>query len=348
MPNAEAYILLLKIVVTLHINILITFDNVMHCHNNILIMKRLTIIYALVDNDNKKFVIRNRNSEDFNRKFQEVLSLAISSESSENIDHINATLRLNDFIDDDKWKIIALFDAKNNYNRDQKVINERKNFWSKEFEINGYTEDIHLDYDDSEISYNNNIIKTSKNIRDLSVIYIEKRKQLEKDYEEKQKALEKDYQEKLENDKKEILEHQRCIYNKKKQLDNELKEYSDKINFEKQQLDIRYKDAVKNIENADEYVDKKRQEWLNIHQYINSLKKEEDIIKKHINDLKEKYKECKWVEDNITKLEEERDEVKRRLIKTYSLKQSNKSEKLINQAIEYILNNNEYDKEYNI
>ena len=311
-------------------------------------MERLTIIYALVDNDNKKFVIRNRNSEDFNRKFQEVLSLAISSESSENIDHINATLRLNDFIDDDKWKIIALFDAKNNYNRDQKVINERKNFWTKEFEINGYTEDIHLDYDDSEISYNNNIIKTSKNIRDLSDIYIEKRKQLEKDYQEKQKALEKDYQEKLENDKKEILEHQRCIYNKKKQLDNELKEYSDKINFEKQQLDIRYKDAVKNIENADEYVDKKRQEWLNIHQYINSLKNEEDIIKKHINDLKEKYKECKWVEDNITKLEEERDEVKRRLIKTYSLKQSNKSEQLINQAIEYILNNNEYDKEYNI
>ena len=274
--------------------------------------------------------------------------MAISSESSENIDHINATLRLNDFIDDDKWKIIALFDAKNNYNRDQKVINERKNFWTKEFEINGYTEDIHLDYDDSEISYNNNIIKTSKNIRDLSGIYIEKRKQLEKDYQEKQKALEKDYQEKLENDKKEILEHQRCIYNKKKQLDNELKEYSDKINFEKQQLDIRYKDAVKNIENADEYVDKKRQEWLNIHKYINSLKKEEDIIKKHINDLKEKYKECKWVEDNITKLEEERDEVKRRLIKTYSLKQSNKSEQLINQAIEYILNNNEYDKEYNI
>ena len=311
-------------------------------------MKRLTIIYALVDNDNKKFVIRNRNSEDFNRKFQEVLSLAISSESSENIDHINATLRLNDFIDDDKWKIIALFDAKNNYNRDQKVINERKNFWTKEFEINGYTEDIHLAYDDSEISYNNNIIKTSKNIRDLSDIYIEKRKQLEKDYEEKQKALEKDYQEKLENDKKEILEHQRYIYNKKKQLDNELKEYSDKINFEKQQLDIRYKDAVKNIENADEYVDKKRQEWLNIHKYINSLKKEQDIIKKHINDLKEKYKECKWVEDNITKLEEERDEVKRRLIKTYSLKQSNKSEQLINKAIEYILNNNEYDKEYNI
>lgn len=311
-------------------------------------MKRLTIIYALVDNDNKKFVIRNRNSEDFNRKFQEVLSLAISGEYSENIDHINATLRLNDFINDDKWKIIALFDAKNNYNRDQKVINERKNFWSKEFEINGYTEDIHLDYDDSEISYNNNIIKTSKNIRDLYDIYIEKRKQLEKDYEEKQKALEKDYQEKLENDKKEILEHQRCIYNKKKQLDNELKEYSDKINFEKQQLDIRYKDAVKNIENADEYVDKKRQEWLNIHQYINSLKNEEDIIKKHINDLKEKYKECKWVEDNITKLEEERDEIKRRLIKTYSLKQSNKSEQLINQAIEYILNNNEYDKEYNI
>ena len=87
---------------------------------------------------------------------------------------------------------------------------------------------------------------------------------------------------------------------------------------------------------------------MNIHQYINSLKKEEDIIKKHINDLKEKYKECKWVEDNITKLEEERDEVKRRLIKTYSLKQSNKSEQLINKAIEYILNNNEYDKEYNI
>lgn len=311
-------------------------------------MKRLTIIYALVDNDNKTFVIRNRNSEDFNKKFQEVLSLAISSESSENIDHINATLRLNDFIDDDKWKIIALFDAKNNYNRDQKVINERKNFWTKEFEINGYTEDINLDYDDSEISYNNNIIKTSKNIRDLSDIYREKHKQLEQDYEEKHKQLEKDYKESIETYKKEILEHQRCIYNKKKQLDNELKEYSDKIKFEKQQLDIKYKDALKNIENADEYVDKKRQEWLNIHQYINSLKKEEDIIKKHINDLKEKDKECKWIKDNITKLEEERDEVKRRLIKTYSLKQSNKNEQLINQAIEYILNNNEYDKEYNI
>ena len=137
-------------------------------------MKRLTIIYALVDNDNKTFVIRNRNSEDFNKKFQEVLSLAISGEYSENIDHINATLRLNDF---------------------------------KEKE--------------------NNIIKS-------------------------------------------------------------------------------------------------------------------------INDFKEKDKECKWIKDNITKLEEERDEVKRRLIKTYSLKQSNKNEQLINQAIEYILNNNEYDKEYNI
>lgn len=311
-------------------------------------MERFTIIYALIDNDNKTFVIRNRNSEDFNKNFQEVLSLAVSKTMNENIDHINATLRLNDFIDDEHWKIVALFDAKNNYNRDQKVINDRKNFWTKEFELNGYTEDHSIDYNDCNITYNNNLVNTAKNTRNLFDIYKEKNQALEKEYIEKQKALEKSYQEKLENDKKEILEHQRCIYNKKKQLDNELKEYSDKINFEKQQLDIRYKDAVKNIENADEYVDKKRQEWLNIHQYINSLKKEEDIIKKHINDLKEKYKECKWVEDNITKLEEERDEVKRRLIKTYSLKQSNKSEQLINKAIEYILNNNEYDKEYNI
>lgn len=311
-------------------------------------MKRLTIIYALVDNDNKKFVIRNRNSEDFNRKFQEVLSLAISSESSENIDHINATLRLNDFIDDDKWKIIALFDAKNNYNRDQKVINERKIFWTKEFEINGYTEDIHLDYDDSEISYNNNIIKTSKNIRNLYDIYIEKRNQLEKDYEEKHNQLEKDYKESIETYKKEILLHQNFIYSKKQELDNELKEYSNKINFEKQQLDIKYKDALKNIENADEYVNKKRQEWFDINKNLKSLKEQETNIIKCINDLKEKYKECKWIKDNITKLEEERDEVKRRLIKMYSLKQSNKNEQLINKAIEYILNNNEYDKEYNI
>lgn len=314
-------------------------------------MKRLTIIYALVDNDNKTFVIRNRNSEDFNKKFQEVLSLAISSESSENIDHINATLRLNDFIDDDKWKIIALFDAKNNYNRDQKVINERKFFWTKEFEINGYTEDIHLDYDDSEITYNNNIIKTSKNIRDLSDIYREKHMQLEKDYEEKHKQLEKDYKESIETYKKEILMHKNFIYSKKKELDNELKEHSDKINFEKQQLDIKYKNALKNIETADEYVNKKRQEYLDINKNLKLLKEEEHNIIKCINDLKEKskeYKEYKWIKDNITKLEEERDEVKRRLIKMYSLKQSNKSEQLINKAIEYILNNNEYDKEYNI
>lgn len=311
-------------------------------------MKRLTIIYALVDNDNKTFVIRNRNSEDFNKKFQEVLSLAISGESSENIDHINATLRLNDFIDDDKWKIIALFDAKNNYNRDQKVINERKNFWTKEFEINGYTEDIGLDYDDYDITYNNDIIKTSKNIRDLSDIYREKHKQLEKDYEEKHKQLDKDYKESIETCKKEILLHKNFIYSKKQELDNELKKHSDKINFEKQQLDIRYKDALKNIENADEYVNKKRQEWLDINKNLKSLKEQEQNIIKCINDLKEKYKECKWIKDNITKLEEERDEVKRRLIKMYSLKQSNKNEQLINQAIEYILNNNEYDKEYNI
>lgn len=311
-------------------------------------MKRLTIIYALVDNYNKKFVIRNRNSEDFNKKFQEVLSLAISGENSENIDHINATLRLNDFIDDDKWKIIALFDAKNNYNRDQKVINERKNFWTKEFEINGYTEDIRLDYDDSDISYNNNIIKTSKNIRDLSDIYREKHKQLEKDYEEKHKQLEQDYKKSIESCKKEILLHKNFIYSKKQELDNELKKHSNKINFEKQQLDIKYKDALKNIENADEYVNKKRKEWLDINKNLKSLKEQEQNIIKCINDLKEKYKECKWIKDNITKLEEERNEVKRRLIKTYSLKQSNKSEQLINQAIEYILNNNEYDKEYNI
>lgn len=311
-------------------------------------MKRLTIIYALVDNDNKTFVIRNRNSEDFNKKFQEVLSLAISGASSENIDHINATLRLNDFIDDDKWKIIALFDAKNNYNRDQKVINERKNFWTKEFEINGYTEDINLDYDDSEISYNNNIIKTSKNIRDLNDIYREKYKQLYKDYEEKHKQLEISYNESIETCKKEIFLHKNFIYSKKQELDNELKEYSNKINFEKQQLDIKYKDALKNIENADEYVNKKRQEWLDTNKNLKSLKEQENNIIKCINDLKEKYKECKWIKENITKLEEERDEVKRRLIKTYSLKQSNKSEQLINQAIEYILNNNEYDKEYNI
>lgn len=309
-------------------------------------MERFTIIYALVDNDNKTFVIRNRNSEDFNKNFQEVLSLSLSNEMNENIDHINATLRLNDFIDDEHWKIVALFDAKNNYNRDQRVINDRKNFWTKEFELNGYTEDPSLDYNDCNITYNNNIIKTAKNTRNLFDIYEEKKRVLEKEYIEKQKTLEKDYKEKLENSKKEILEHQNYIYNKKKQLDNELKEYSDKINFEKQQLDIRHKDVVKNIENADEYVNKKRQEWLKIHQYINSLKKEEDTIKKHINDLEEKHKKCKWVEDNITKLEQERDEVKRRLIKMYSLKQSNKSESLINQAIEYILNNNDYDEQY--
>lgn len=311
-------------------------------------MERFTIIYALVDNDNKTFIIRNRNSEDFNKDFQEVLSLALPKTMNENIDHINATLRLNDFINDEHWKIVALFDAKNNYNRDQKTINDRKNFWTKEFELNGYTEDNNLDYNDCNITYNNNNINTAKNIRSLSDIYEDKKRNLEKEYIEKQKTLEKDYKEKLENSKKEILEHQNYIYNKKKQLDNELKEHSNKINFEKQQLDIRYKNAIKNIENADEYVNKKRKEWLNIHQYINSLKKEEDIIKKHINDANEKYKKCKWVEDNITKLEQERDDVKKRLIKMYSLKQSNKNEQLINQAIEYILNNNEYDKEYNI
>lgn len=309
-------------------------------------MERFTIIYALVDNDNKTFIIRNRNSEDFNKDFQEVLSLALPKTMNENIDHINATLRLNDFINDEHWKIVALFDAKNNYNRDQKTINDRKNFWTKEFELNGYTEDNNLDYNDCNITYNNNNINTAKNIRSLSDIYEDKKRNLEKEYIEKQKTLEKDYKEKLENSKKEILEHQNYIYNKKKQLDNELKEYSNKINFEKQQLDIRYKNAIKNIENADEYVNKKRKEWLNIHQYINSLKKEEDIIKKHINDANEKYKKCKWVEDNITKLEQERDDVKKRLIKMYTLKQSDKSEPLINKAIEYILNNNEYDGQY--
>lgn len=309
-------------------------------------MERFTIIYALVDNDNKTFIIRNRNSEDFNKDFQEVLSLAVSKTMNENIDHINATLRLNDFIDDEHWKIVALFDAKNNYNRDQKVINDRKNFWTKEFELNGYTEDPSLDYNDCNITYNNNNINTAKNTRNLFDIYKEKNQALEKEYIEKQKTLEKYYKEKLENNKKELLEHQNYIYNKKKQLDNELKEYSDKINFEKQQLDVKYKNAIKNIEKADEYVNEKRKEWLNIHQNIKSLKKDQDIIKKHINDVDEKYKKCKWIEDNITKLEQERDDVKRRLIKMYSLKQSDKSESLINKAIEYILNNNEYDGQY--
>ena len=87
---------------------------------------------------------------------------------------------------------------------------------------------------------------------------------------------------------------------------------------------------------------------MDINKNLKSLKEQENNIIKCINDFKDKYKECKWIKDNITKLEEERDEVKRRLIKMYSLKQSNKNEQLINQAIEYILNNNEYDKEYNI
>lgn len=180
-------------------------------------MERKTIIYAVVDKTNKKFVVRNRNTSDFCKKFRELYSLAVPN--NEAIDSYATALRLNDMCDDERWRFFAVMDAENNYNRDQKIINERKKFYSDQYLMQGFEEDPTLDNDGSTIKYNNDIVAAMYNVRDLVTLYEEKLEKLKKQYENQEKEIERKAIEYVEKKRAEIKSNVNEIY---EELSNEL------------------------------------------------------------------------------------------------------------------------------
>ena len=217
-------------------------------------MERKTIIYAVVDKTNKKFVVRNRNTDDFCKRFRELYSLAVPN--NEAIDSYATAFRLNDMCDDERWRFFAVMDAENNYNRDQKIINERKKFYSDQYLMEGFEEDPTLDNDGSTIKYNSNVITAMYNVRDLVTLYEEKLEKLKKQYDEKEKEIERKATE--------------YIINKRKELKTKINEIYDELSVEICDLK-KERDELRN--NIDDLLKLKDKESM-LNQNILTLNKE--------------------------------------------------------------------------
>lgn len=232
-------------------------------------MKRKTIIYAVVDKKNKKFVVRNRNTDDFCKPFRELFSDLCEMNAS--LDGV--ALNLNDTLANDDWRFFAVFDAPNNYNRDQTEINKRKSHYRDHYLIEGYTEDPSLDNDGTSIKYNTDYVKQIKNNRNLGVLLAEKGEELQK-----------------------ALENQKIEYDKKT---NELEK-----KFQKEQDEIRLK-AEKFIENKRNELKKKlNEERYNYELSLNNIK---DNYYSEIEKLKDEKKTLENECAEIVKLKNKRD-----------------------------------------
>lgn len=190
-------------------------------------MKRKTIIYAVVDKKNKKFVVRNRNTDDFCKQFRELFSDLCEMNTS--LDGV--ALSLNDTLANDDWRFFAVFDAPNNYNRDQTEINKRKSHYKNHYLIEGYTEDPSLDNDGSTIKYKTDYVNKIINNRNLGVLLDEKSEEL-------QQAIEN----------KEIEKNKKI-----NEIDKQFKEFQDEIRIKSEKF-IKYKrNELKNKLNEENY-----------------------------------------------------------------------------------------------
>ena len=258
-------------------------------------MKRKTIIYAVVDKKNKKFVVRNRNTDDFCKQFRELFSDLCEMNTS--LDGV--ALSLNDTLANDDWRFFAVFDAPNNYNRDQTEINKRTSHYKNHYLIEGYTEDPSLDNDGSTIKYKTDYVNKIINNRNLGVLLDEKSEEL-------QQAIEN----------KEIEKNKKI-----NEIDKQFKEFQDEIRIKSEKF-IKYKrNELKNKLNEENYnyqlslnkikdnyyneIEKLKDEVLQLKDEKKTLENEcSDIVKlKNKEDLLKT--EIKFIESSKSNLEED-------------------------------------------
>lgn len=266
-------------------------------------MKRKTVIYVVKDENAKEFIVRNRNTEDFQKSFREMFNkLNEDKYLDHEVDNIMA-----DLWDDETFEIIKIFDATNNYNRDQKTINTRKQRITDKYICDGWTENPNLDNIVSSgcLKYDINNYNKTINVRNLGTLLDEKTEELQKAIENTQKAIEKqeiEYNKKineLEKNYQKAIENQEIEYNKNI---NELEKQ-----FQEKQDEIRLKSA--------KFIEDKRNELrikLNEeqHNYELSLDKIKDNYYSEIEKLKDEKKTLENECAEIVKLKNKRDSLK--------------------------------------
>lgn len=248
-------------------------------------MKRKTIIYAVVDKKNKKFVVRNRNTDDFCKQFRELFDVVF--EINPSLDGV--ALSLNDTLDNDDWRFFAVFDAPNNYNRDQAEINKRKSHYRDHYLIEGYTEDPSLDNDGSNITYKTDYVNKIINNRNLGVLLAEKGEELQKAIEKKQKAIENqeiEYNKKInELDKKYQKEQDEIRLKAKKFIEDKRNELTIKLNEERYNHELSLNKIKDNYYSEIEKLETEKKTLENECAEIVKLKNKRDSLKSEISFL---------------------------------------------------------------
>ena len=269
-------------------------------------MKRKTIIYAVVDKKNKKFVVRNRNTDDFCKQFRELFDVVF--EINPSLDGV--ALSLNDSLANDDWKFFAVFDAPNNYNRDQSEINKRKSHYREHYLIEGYTEDPSLDNDGTTIKYKSDIVNKIKNNRNLGVLLTEKGEELQKaienkeiEYNKKINELEKKYQ-KEQNEIK--IKAKRFIEDKRNELKNKLNEEQYKFELSLDKIKDNYYSEIEKLETEKKTLENECAEIVKLKNKRDSLKSEISFLdSSKINleaDIQELYNEYNKKQSSVSSL----------------------------------------------
>lgn len=237
-------------------------------------MKRKTVIYVVKDENTKEFIVRNRNTEDFQKSFKEMFN---NLNEEKYLDHAVDDI-MADLWNDENFEIIKIFDATNNYNRDQKIINTRKQRITDKYICDGWTENPNLDniVSSGGLKYDIDNYNKTINVRNLGTLLDEKTEELQK-----------------------VLENLEIEYDKKT---NELEK-----KFQKEQDEIRLK--------ASKFIEEKRNELrikLNEehHNYELSLDKIKDNYYSEIEKLKDEKKTLENECAEIVKLKNKRDSLK--------------------------------------
>ena len=300
-------------------------------------MKRKTIIYAVVDKKNKKFVVRNRNTDDFCKQFRELFSDLCEMNTS--LDGV--ALSLNDTLANDDWRFFAVFDAPNNYNRDQTEINKRKSHYKNHYLIEGYTEDPSLDNDGSTIKYKTDYVNKIINNRNLGVLLDEKSEELQQAIENKEIEKNKKINE-IDKQFKEFIKY------KRNELKNKLNEENYNYQLSLNKIKDNYYNEIEKLKDDVLQLKDKKKTLENECSEIVKLKNKEELLKTEIKfiessksdleaDLQELYDELNKKQSSVLSLNAQIEKLKN----TYNqvnndLLEKNKLLSVVNNKIETI------------
>ena len=279
-------------------------------------MERQTIIYVVKNPETKEFIVRNRNTENFQKNFVDMYSTIVSDKYlDKNVEDIMCDAWNNDF-----FVIHKFFEAKNVYNRDQKVINERKERLTQNYLALGWKENPELDkvIDNDGLKYDHDIYNAIENRRNLLTLIEESNEKLKKQlsdditiWQNKSTDTKNKHREKLKNELNEIQTYYDFQkhkieedYNKnKRELDNKIEEQR----IELISIQTRCKDTLE-LENKRD----------NLYNEINDLRSTLNKINNEINqkdiDINNKTNSILSLNNQIEKLKTEHD----KYIKAYN------------------------------